>query len=245
MTVAAMATPFVALRRALRSLLPRRSALAAGAGIPPRLAGLATILEKSMRLALPGGNSAGSASSPAAASGSQVLADRRRRAAAKEGRVAGAPVNLTTARPRCGLGRSWRAARAPAAPSWCGRVGGARRLAAPAPPGRPAPRRRPWAFRPARAGAAGCPPSRSLPGRRWCLFRHRLPLTPPGAWVTRRPARMARQAVEPPAGRLNPRVELPTCAPGAPPGPVVAGGLRLSASGAGRAPCRASPPRPS
>ena len=42
MTVAAMATPFVALRRALRSLLPRRSALAAGAGIPPRLAGLAT-----------------------------------------------------------------------------------------------------------------------------------------------------------------------------------------------------------
>ena len=42
MTVAAMATPFVALRRALRSLLPRRSALAAGAGIPPRFAGLAT-----------------------------------------------------------------------------------------------------------------------------------------------------------------------------------------------------------
>ena len=38
--------PFVALRRALRSLLPRRTALAAGAGIPPRLAGLATILEK-------------------------------------------------------------------------------------------------------------------------------------------------------------------------------------------------------
>ena len=125
-------------------------------------------------------------------------------------------------------------------------LGDARLITEPAPPGRSAPRRRPWALRPARAGAAGCPPSRSLPGRRWCLFRHRLPLTPPGAWVTRRPARMARQADVPPAGRLNTRVELPKPALlGAPPGPVVAGGLRFSASGAGRAPCRASPPHPS
>ena len=106
MTVAAMATPFVALRRALRSLLPRRSALAAGAGIPPRFAGLATILEKSMRLALPGGNSASNASSPADARRLPSPVDRRRRAAAKAGCGAGTPVNLTTARPRNGLGRS-------------------------------------------------------------------------------------------------------------------------------------------
>ena len=101
MAVSMTMTPFMALRRALRRLPSRRPALAAGAGVPPRFAGLATILEK-MRLALPGGNSAGSTSSPADARRLPSPVDRRRRAAAKAGCGAGTPVNLTTARPRNG-----------------------------------------------------------------------------------------------------------------------------------------------
>ena len=46
MAVSMTMTPFMALRRALRRLPSRRPALAAGAGVPPRFAGLATILEK-------------------------------------------------------------------------------------------------------------------------------------------------------------------------------------------------------
>ena len=105
MAVSMTMTPFMALRRALRRLPSRRPALAAGAGVPPRFAGLATILEK-MRLALPGGNSAGSTSSPADARRPPCPVDRRRRAAAKAGCGAGTPVNLTTARLRGSWGRS-------------------------------------------------------------------------------------------------------------------------------------------
>ena len=46
MAVSMMMTPFMALRRALRRLPSLRPALAAGAGVSPRFAGLATILEK-------------------------------------------------------------------------------------------------------------------------------------------------------------------------------------------------------
>ena len=42
MAVSMTMTPFMALRRALRRLPSRRPALAAGAGVPPRFAGLAT-----------------------------------------------------------------------------------------------------------------------------------------------------------------------------------------------------------
>ena len=42
MAVSMMMTPFMALRRALRRLPSLRPALAAGAGVSPRFAGLAT-----------------------------------------------------------------------------------------------------------------------------------------------------------------------------------------------------------
>ena len=211
MAVSMTMTPFMALRRALRRLPSRRPALAAGAGVPPRFAGLATILEKCASrcqaatppatravLLTPGGprvlwTAAGVQLQRRAAALARPSSRRRARAAA---RGAAEELRGHQRRPHGVVAR--------------GTPGSSRSRR---PPGRSAPRRRPWALRPARAGAAGCPPSRSLPGRRWCLFRHRLPLTPPGAWVTRRPARMARQAVEPPAGWLNPRVELPNPAP--------------------------------
>ena len=96
-------------------------------------------------------------------------------------------------------------------------------------------------------GGGGRVPSVTVAPREALVFVSP-PFTPYASWCVGHPPP---RPDGPPGGRTaggpaqsSGRAPYP-CALGAPPGPVVAGGLRLSASGAGRAPCHASPPHPS